>query len=376
MPRGLLIALTDLPVDYSGIFQAVLNGQVAVNGAALAPVVGGNLEIGGGQVRANELLRQIGAINFPTQVDVSAVNPYRAQYLGIDPLAPQAAEPPSELLDRLIVQDFRVVLSDRFVVAGQPFYNVSAVGDITVNGTLADLQPSGVVELKSGWVNLLSTQFRLDPNAPNIATFTPEDGLDPYVDVVMTARIRDTDVSQAPRVSGGFAGSEISDNTSPETVGDIQYVRVQAIAQGSASELTDSLALTSRPRRSQEELVALLGSSVSGGLTGANFTEFAGFVGAGSLSGFGNNLANTLGLQSFSVFPTTDTSTESTAGIGLGVEASFGIGDRLGVNILQILNNGNPPQVGIQYRLTDQLQLRGSSNLNDTEVRLEYRTDF
>lgn len=373
---GLLIALTDLPVGYSNIFQAVLNGQVAIDGAALEPVVGGQLEIGGGQVRATELLRQIGAIDFPTPAEVAATNPYRAQYLGIDPLAPQPTGPPPGLLDKLSIQDFRVVLSDRFVVAGQPFYNVSAVGDVTINGTLADLQPDGMVALTSGWINLFSTQFRLDPNAPNTATFTPANGLDPYVDVVMTARIRDTDVTQAPRVSGGFAGSELSDNTNLETVGDIEYVQVRAIAQGPASELNESLALTSRPRRRQEELVALLGSSVSGRLAGASLTQFAGFVGAGSLSGFGNNVANALGLRSFSVFPTTDTSTESTAGIGLGVEASFGIGNRLGVNILQILNNGNPPQVGIQYRLTEQLQLRGSSNLNDTEVRLEYRRDF
>lgn len=375
---GLLIAFEALPIDYDGVIQAQVDGQALISRAVLAPVIGGGVMIEDGRVSANELLGRIGAIDLPTEDELAAVNPYRAEFLGVDPLAPQPAETPPGILDRLALDNFRVVLSDRFVIAGQPFYNVSAVGDVTVNGTFENLQPSGTVELTSGWINLFANQFRLAPNAPNTATFSPEDGLDPYVDVVLTSRVRDTDVSsRTPRLSGGFAGSEINDGTNDiGTVGNVRYVRVQAIAQGPASELGDNLTLTSRPRRSQEELVALLGSSVSGGLAGASFTQFAGFLGAGSLSGFGNNIANAIGLQSFSVFPTTDTSTESTAGIGLGVETSFGIGDRIGVNILQILNNGNPPQVGVQYRLTEELQLRGSSNLNDTEVRLEYRTEF
>ena len=122
--------------------------------------------------------------------------------------------------------------------------------------------------------------------------------------------------------------------------------------------------------------MALLGSSVAGGLAGSSLTQLAGFLGAGSLAGFGNNLVEAVGLRSFSVFPTTDTATESTAGVGIGVEASFAIGNSIGINVLEILNSGNPPQVGLQYRFTEELELRGSSNLTDTELRLEYRTDF
>ncbi|MGF1461226.1 MAG: translocation/assembly module TamB domain-containing protein [Leptolyngbyaceae cyanobacterium] len=372
---GLLVSLGAVPLDYDGVIQAVVDGQIMVTGAVLEPTIGGQLSIGEGQVKANDLLRRVGALDLPTLAEVEEINPYRAQYLGIDPLAPQPQEQPPGFVEKVTLDEFRVELSDRFVIAGQPFYNIAAAGGITINGPLPELRPDGTIALQSGWINLFSTQFRLDPNAANTATFSPEDGLNPYVDVVLTARIQETDTTRIPPSTGGFASSEISDNN-VESVGNVEFIRVQAVAMGYASELQDSLALTSNPSRSQEELIALLGSSVAGGLAGASLTQFAGFLGAGSLAGFGNDLATTLGLQSFSVFPTTDTSTESTAGVGIGVEASFAIGNSIGINILEILNSGNPPQLGVQYRLSEQIQVRGSSNLTDTEMRLEYRTEF
>lgn len=373
--EGIQIVISELPLDYRGILDAQVNGQVTVTAAVLAPTVGGGVELSNGEVHANQLLRQAGALNLPTSEEVEEINPYRAEFLGIDPLAPQPTPPPPGLLDQIRLQDFVVAFSDRLVVNGPPFYNITADGGLTVNGPLSDLQPDGAIALRTGWINLFSTQFRLDNDFPNTATFTPEDGLDPYLNVALRAQVRDSDVSRIPPSENGFASSEISDNDI-QSVGRVEFIRVEAIAMGYASELDESLTLVSDPARSQEELVALLGSSVAGGLAGASLTQFAGFLGAGSLAGFGNDLADTLGLRSFSVFPTTDTSDESTAGVSIGVEASFAIGESIGISFLEILNSGNPPQLGLQYRFTDELQLRGSSNLDNTELRLEYRTNF
>ncbi|MEM7062702.1 MAG: translocation/assembly module TamB domain-containing protein [Cyanobacteria bacterium P01_B01_bin.77] len=373
---GLLISLDQLPIDYSGILQAVFDGQVSITGAVLEPTVGGIIEVGNGQIRATELLSQAGAIPMPTEADLEEVNPYRADFLGVDPSASKSVAKPTSFLDNVTLQDFALVLSDRLSIVGQPFFNIRALGDLTINGTLSALKPKGVIALKSGWINLFSTQFRLDSNAPNTAVFTPENGLDPYVDVVMTTRVQETNVSRVPASSGEIASAEIDDNTTIESVGDVQYINVQAVARGNASELSNSLALTSNPSRSQDMLLALLGSNVIQGLASGSLTQFAGFLGAGSLARFSNDLANALGLQSFSVFPTTDTSTESTAGIGIGVEASFRLGNSINISILEILNSGNPPQLGLQYHLSDELQLEGSSDLNDTELKLEYRVEF
>ncbi|MGI8935616.1 MAG: translocation/assembly module TamB domain-containing protein, partial [Phormidesmis sp.] len=292
---GLAIALQNLPVDYSDILQATFGGRVFVTGAVLAPTVSGNVEIDNGQIQANRLLRQAGSINLPTIEEVEDVNPYRAEYLDVDPLALQLAEEPKGLLDRLTLQNFGLTFGDRLVIAGSPFYNISALGDITVSGPLTALQPVGTIELKSGWINLFSTQFRLDSGAPNTATFTPENGLNPFVDVVMTARVQDADVTLAPGLAGGFARAEI--NESPvETIGSVQYVNVQAVARGPASELSDSLILTSDSDRDQGELLALVGSGVFSGFAGASFTPVTEVLGAGSLAGFCDQTTTTFGL--------------------------------------------------------------------------------
>lgn len=372
---GLAIALQDLPVGYSDILRATFAGRVFVTGAVLAPTVSGNVEIDDGQIQANRLLRQAGSINLPTAAEVEEVNPYRAEYLDIDPLALRPAERPKGILERLTLQNFGLTFGDRLAIVGSPFYNISALGDITVSGTLTALQPTGTIELKSGWVNLFSTQFRLDSRAPNTATFTPENGLNPFVDVVMKARVQETNITPAPGLAGGFASAEI--NESPvETVGSVQYLNVQAVARGPASELSDSLILTSDSGRDQGELLALIGSGVFSGVTGASLTQVTEFIGAGSLAGFGDRVASAVGLDSFSVFPTTDPDSDSAVGIGIGIEASASIGKRFDISFLDILNSSNPPRLGADYRFTDQLELQGSSNLENTDFELEYRIRF
>jgi translocation and assembly module TamB len=135
--------------------------------------------------------------------------------------------------------------------------------------------------------------------------------------------------------------------------------------------------LTSRPSRSQDDLLALLGNSLVTNIYGASLNQLAGFVGAGSLAGLGDRLANTVGLRSFSVFPTTDTASDSTAGIGIGVEASFDIGTNISIDALEILNSGNPPQVGLSYRFNNQLRARGTTNFSgDETISVEYEVRF
>ncbi|MGC1306848.1 MAG: translocation/assembly module TamB domain-containing protein [Phormidesmis sp.] len=374
--NGLLISLNALPVDYSGILRAVFEGQVLVAGAVLQPTVSGNIEIDDGQVQANELLSKAGSISLPTAAAVEEVSPYRVEYLGPEALDSQQANQPQGLLDKVRLQNFSLAFGDRLDIIGRPFYDLNALGSVVVSGPLNNLQPSGTIELTSGWINLFSTQFRLDSDAPNTATFTPEGGLNPFVDVVMTARVQDRDISPAPPSNGGFLEAETAIDPGLDTVGEIQYIKVQAIANGPASELSDSLTLTSNTSLSQGELLAILGGGAFTDLTTASYTQLAGFLGAGGLAGFGNSVANALNLKSFSVFPTTDTSPNSSVGLGIGVEATAGIGSRIDVSALQVINGGTPPQLGLQYRITDEFGLQGSSNLDETEFELEYQIEF
>ena len=372
---GVAIALENLPVDYSDLLEAEFQGQVLIAGAAIAPTITGNVEINDGRVEANRLLAQAGSINLPTQNEVEEMSPYRADYLNIDPLALQPEERTPSLLDRIALQDFDVSFGDRLAINGQPFYNISALGQLTINGTPSNLQPNGTIELKSGWINLFATQFRLDRDAPNTATFTPETGLNPLVDVALRARVQEADISPAPVAAGGFLKAEVNESQ-VDTFGDVEYIRVRALAEGPASELRDNLALTSDPPREQGELLALLGSNVFTSLASASYLQVGEFLGAGSFTNFGDRIADAVGLQSFSVAPTTETGDEGSTSIGIEVAATASINDRFKLDFEQILNSSSRPLLGTQYRATDELTLRGASNLNETEFELEYRIEF
>ncbi len=375
--NGILISLENLPIDYNDLLQADFDGQVLVTGTALAPTISGGLVLDNGQIQANQLLRGSGESSLPTEEELEEISPYRAEYFDIDLLEVAETEEPAGALDNVALQDFTLAFGDRLTILGQPFYNITAAGDLTVNGTLANLQPDGVVQLRSGWINLFSTQFRLDRNAANTATFTPEGGLDPSLDVVMLARVQETDVTNTPVVAGGFLSADINE-TPIETTGNVQYISVRAEAIGPASEVSDNLVLTSDPPREEGQLLALVGGDLFAGLTSASYLQVAEFVGAGSLSTFGDRVADAVGLESFRVFPTTDTGEDSTTAIGIGVEATAGIGDRFDIDFLQVLNSSNRPQLGVGYQFTDNLNIRGASNLNidDTDFELEYRIRF
>lgn len=371
----LTIALEDLPVDYSDILQAVLKGQVLVSGAALAPTVSGNIEINEGEIRANQLLSQAGSINLPTPEQAEEISPYRAGYLNLDPLALQPARKPEGLLDRVTLQNFGLNFGDRLTVAGQPLYNISAAGGLTVNGPLSDLQPNGTIQLKSGWINLFATQFRLDKDAPNTATFSPGGGLNPLVDIVMVARVQEANITPSPQAAGGFLQADVNESQ-VNRIGNVEYIEVQAVAEGPASELSDRLVLTSDPPRDQRELLALVGSNVFTGLADASYLQVAEFLGAGSLTSFGDRIADAVGLKSFSVAPTTGNGREGSSSIGLEVAAAASITNRFDIDFQQVLNSKQRPLLGTQYRINDNLRLRGASNLDDTEFELEYRIRF
>jgi translocation and assembly module TamB len=395
----LAIALNQVNIDYEGFIEAQLDGQVLVGGAVLDPILSGTVAVGDGQVRPNEILGQLGAstdsdLEVPEDREADPdlliepvpkyIEEFREEvgWITFPGVEQVAAESP---FNQVRLNNLNITLTDELLIVGQPFYYISASGDLMVDGTLQDLRPSGVITLDRGWINLFSTQFRLVANAANTATFYPSEGLDPFLDVEMRARVQETDVTRVV-TNNPFTTAEISDNVGVTAFGQVEFVTVFATAYGYVSDLQDSetpsqagdlITLTSRPSRSQEELLTLLGESVITNVYGASLQQLAGFFGSGALAGFGDRIASTIGLRSFSIFPTTDLATDSTAGIGIGVEASFQVGDRITVDALEILNSGNPPRVGVSYRFSDQLRTRATTNFSgDDTVSIEYEVRF
>ena len=105
--------------------------------------------------------------------------------------------------------------------------NFGVSGELTLDGPVdpGALRPSGLLQFDRGDVNLVATQVRLDRDHPNRVVFSPEQGLDPYVDI-------------------SFLGTDI-----------------RALIQGPASRWTDNLTLTSSAQTTPGEGDAALSPS-------------------------------------------------------------------------------------------------------------------
>ncbi|MHC5730013.1 MAG: translocation/assembly module TamB domain-containing protein, partial [Nostoc sp.] len=137
----------------------------------------------------------------------------------------------------------------------QPLLSFDAKGDLTINGTLAKPLPEGVIRLTGGGLSLFSTQFALARGYEQTARFIPSQGLDPTLDVRLTAIVPETSARNSQTLESPLS-SEVSD-VSVNNFGTLNSVTVQARVNGPASELTDNLELTSEPSRSKGEIVAL-----------------------------------------------------------------------------------------------------------------------
>ncbi len=388
--KPLTVVFEETPLNVEELFAANVDGQLTVTGAVLAPVVGGAIEISDGRVFARRLARgntdQSATPVFATIVDDGIednFSPTLENVLGSESENREMADallvaPANPFLAMVELNNLEIFLRDSLSIVGRPFFEIAANGSLVVNGTLADLQPNGTIELSRGWINLFSTQFRLDQDAPNTATFTPAGGIDPDLNVRMVARVREVErVPIAP--SSPFATAEVADQSTVPTFGGIQTVEIFATADGRASEISDSLELTSDPTRSENQLVALLGGRTLDAIQGGNpLAGVASYLGAGYLAGFTNDIADALGLTEFSIFPTTgDVGGESRTALAVGVEFGFDITSNFSVSVTEIIDGTTNPLLNLRYQLTDEFRIRAATDFDeDNRAVLEYSNSF
>jgi translocation and assembly module TamB len=259
--------------------------------------------------------------------------------------------------------------------------NFLASGELTINGALNDIRPSGVISLRSGQVNIFTTQFNLARGYPQTATFVPEQGLDPVLNVRLIALVPE---ASGYRQSTSPNSSEILDNPiAASNFGSLQTIRIQAQIQGPASELNENLELTSSPGRTPSEIVALLGGGFVQTLgRGDSVLGIANLAGSALLTNVQNFIGNALGLSDFRLFttlvpddPRRNTRNRNT--LGIAAEAGIDITPSLSVSVLKILTANQPAQFGLRYRINDNLILRGSTDFSgDNRAVLEYEARF
>ncbi|MBE9098715.1 translocation/assembly module TamB domain-containing protein [Vacuolonema iberomarrocanum] len=349
----LTVSLDQAELNFKGLYRGGVEGEVAITGSAFAPLVSGDILLQDGVVELGGGGGQSGEAAPVTEVSDSPTRP------------PQ-------------LEDVQITLGDRLRITLSPILNMVARGDLTINGPPNDLRPEGVIELRSGQVNLFTTQFGLLGGYDNEARFEPNRGLDPILDVRLVTSV--PEVQRAPAApTSPFATAEIQE-TLVTDIGAVGTVRVEASVMGPASQLSDNLELTSSPARSENEIVALLGGGAVNSLAAGDGTlAIANLAGSALLTQVQNFVSRTLGVTDFRLYPTLlptdDSASDST--LELASELGYNITGNFSASALAILTADAPVQFNLRYRLSDEFLLRSYLDTDGgTGAVLEFETRF
>lgn len=361
----LVVQVRQLKFVLPDLYRGGVDGDFVVRGALLKPEVGGQVNLYNGTVilvSQEERARKKAA----EAAEKAARN---AQVAG-------ALNQAFSLLEITEFKDLRLNLGRRLQLTQAPILNFLASGEMVINGTLLDLKPQGQITLERGQVNLFTTLFSLDSENRNTATFSPGQGVDPYLDVWLKTAVVET---QTQLETNQDYPSEVVD-TSAIDVASLQTVRIQAKVNGLASRLDEHVVLSSRPNRSEVEIIGLLGGNFIASLAEDDSdVVFANLAGSALLGTFQNFLNNAVGLSEVRLFPTliNDDNSDRSSILGVGAELGLDLTRDLSLSSFKILNSDRPFQYGLRYRFDNNFLMRGSSDFqDDSRVTVEFEQRF
>ncbi|VEP18087.1 conserved hypothetical protein [Hyella patelloides LEGE 07179] len=347
----LTIDLDNIAIDLKGLYEGGVKGNLQILGKAIEPDITGDVTLFDGTI----LLSDASA--------ATPLTPEEQQQLGL----PAVTE----------YKNLKLQLGDKIFISQPPIFNFLAKGTLNVKGTFLEPLPEGTINLERGQVNLFTTQLSLAKTQKNTARFTPNNILDPFLDIRLVGSAIETTQNRTPEDP---SSTEIEDIPA-SSFGTLETVRISAEVRGLSSQIANQLQLTSNPPRSQTEILALLGGSFVNTLgRGDSTLGLANLAGSALFGSFNSQFNNVFPIGELRLFPTQiiDESSESERIDALAGEVAIDITDKFSFSVLQILNVGSiPAQFGFRYRLGDHFILRGSTNFDD-ESRgvLEYELRF
>ena len=399
----LVATIGELEVDaLEGLFKSRVEGTLLVGGTALATRIGGDLRVFKGTLD----LANLPAAETPADEPVltAATTPIAAaeslpdKFTGEEPDRKSALAASLQLDSELptnscsfapdtplLLQDLNVEVGSLFDVSVPFIADFFTEGKFVLDGPLLDVPqicPEGNVTLTRGTVAIGSTRFRLDNEQTQMATFVPEQGLDPTLDVSLQAQVVET--TRQPEITDPSQAEISEDLNTGSDFGAAQSVRISAIVRGRATslltenELEEILTLESTPRRSDGEILALLGQGVLGGGSALGL--------ASSLTGgLQAAIADALGLSQFSLFPIAIAdSGESAEGDGgnstsiqLAAETGIDLTNKVTFSVLAILTQQQPLLYSLRYRVSDKISVRGLTDFSANDrLTVDYETRF
>ncbi|MBD1876180.1 translocation/assembly module TamB domain-containing protein [Nodosilinea sp. FACHB-131] len=350
------VTLDNIALDLrnpAGTYRGRVDGNVVVDGSVflLPPLVYGEVKLSNGLLTLPDT-----SVGGGTPTTFAST----AEPSIFDPIPP-------------VLEDFKLVLAENVRLAVPGIVDVRAEGTLDLVGTVPNIRPDGRINLPSGRINLLTTEFRLTGDE-NYAEFSDlDETIDPYLVANLSAAVPDSAAAgNALAVATPFPRNEISVSRIDQlglTQAGVQTVRIRASVNGRVSRVVNlqGVELSSTPPRSEGEIVALLSGgllaalestlgSVSGG--GDGFQGLLAFAGSALL----NNLQNLLGsgldrteLRLFSASPPG----QQTGALDIGGEIGFNFSPSISVSVQKVFTNVTPAVFSVRYRINDQITVRG-----------------
>ena len=395
--RPLTLQLRQAPFSVPRL-RAVADGAVRVGGSLLRPQLGGELRLSRGvlNVQPGQLAKE----EAPEQpVSMRQLVEERWDFnQPIVVMGPDIESGTSRSLREAVpnlpfigLDGLRLRLGPDLRVVVPNVVNFSTAGLLTLNGPLdPSLQARGVVRLLNGRLGLFTTSFSLDPDAPNVAVFTPSLGLIPYLDIALRTRVSDNIATGRTDRSSIYDWNVAAPTTALDQ---LNLIRVVLTVSGPADRLMENIRLRSSPPLPEDRLVALIGGNSLVGLIGGNATAaLATALGQSLLSPVVGSLSEAFGQRfSFALYPTyfapADTASSSGPGqtrtrripsqLVLGSEIGLDLTERFNFSVLAAPNRSDiPPQMTLRYQASDKLGLQGSVDSEgrwQTQLQLFFR---
>jgi translocation and assembly module TamB len=336
----LVVTAERLKLNVKDIASNNFNGTIFVKGAALTPILSGDILLADGR--------------FVITDQASGDNN-------------QNSDTPDVSFDKLMVklQDFQVTRA--------PLFNFLTEGDLVVNGSLRDLRPAGKIKVTRGQFNAISARFRLDRSYDNFAEFIPSQGLNPNLNVRVAGSV--AELTRIPIASQNPINAFNPNEVPVSNLGTQKTLKVLATVTGNANNL--NIALTSSPPRNQSEILAAIGGGAlqGGGDPGATLVNLAG----GTIINFVQDvIGDALNLAEFNLTPTTsDPKNGGATTLGLAAEAAIDLSNNFSASIRAVINDPSQATTyGIRYRLNPNTLIRATTDSkgnNSAAVEFEAR---
>lgn len=356
---GLQLALNGLDFRYFNEVHSRVNGNVTLTRALLPPVIGGKVQLQETRVAVGpQLIKLANAFLDPQFQEVIA----SYQGLGFEPAR----------LDHL------QIALEPAVVKAPPLFSFGLKGNLAVSGPTNNLYADGGIFLTDGWVNTVTAEFFLEPGRDNVALFQEEYGLDPYLDLILAARVplqRNYNIRPLNSTTGS---AEIPDIDPLGSTTIFDEIQIEARVKGPATHMFDNLQLTSNPPYSPEQLLGMASGGYLSDLGGGEPTLALGSNLLSALTADTQDaIGNALGLNRFRLTASTVLPSDEGDTLGYGVGVNLGITENLSATLVQVLNQGQPIQFNARYRIDDNWGVRGSTNFStENRIFMEYRVEF